>query len=253
MGLVTITLYAHRGAAAELPENTLPAFRRALERGATAIETDCHVTRDGHVVLSHDSTVVQAEGVSYRIADSTLEQVKTWNVARGHLGSFTIPTLEEVLGHLPGVPFNVDCKPPGPNAVAALVRVVRAMHAEERVLIASFHTRTLRYARRLGYDGKTGLGQSEIVCLLLMPHALLRTLPVHGNAAQVPTHAFGFRLDTRRFVDKCHALGLVVHYWTINDPLEARRLVDLGADGVMTDDPRLIAPALGLTSRIAGE
>jgi glycerophosphoryl diester phosphodiesterase len=126
------------------------------------------------------------------------------------------------------------------------------MHAQERVLIASFRTRTLRYVRHLGYDGKTGLGQSEIVRLLLMPHALLRALPVHGNAVQVPTRALGVRLDARRFVDKCHALGLVVHYWTINDPLEARRLVDLGADGVMTDDPRLIAPALGLTSRLAG-
>src|SRR5580658_9707964 len=161
MGPVPITLYAHRGAAAELPENTLPAFRRALERGATAIETDCHVTRDGHVVLSHDSTVAQAEGVSYRIADSTLEQVKTWNVARGHPGSFTIPTLDEALGHFPGVPFNVDCKPPGPRAATALVRVVRALNAQERVLIASFRTRTLRHVRFLGYEGKTGLGQSQ--------------------------------------------------------------------------------------------
>jgi glycerophosphoryl diester phosphodiesterase len=245
---VTIALYAHRGAAAELPENTLPAFRRALERGATAIETDCHVTKDGHVVLSHDPTVASAEGVLRRIAESTLEQVQTWNVARGHLGSFTIPTLEEALRDLPGVPFNVDCKPPSPSAAEALVRIVRGMHAQDRVLIASFRTRTLRHVRHLGYEGKTGLGQSEIVRLLVLPYVLLCAVPVHGNAAQVPIRAFGIRLDTRRFVDKCHALGLVVHYWTINDPREARRLVDLGADGVMTDDPRLVAPALGLTS-----
>jgi glycerophosphoryl diester phosphodiesterase len=245
---MTIVLYAHRGATAELPENTLPAFRRALERGATAIETDCHVTKDGHVVLSHDPTVGPAEGVSYRIAESTLKQVQTWNVARDHPGLFTIPTLEEALEHLPSVPFNVDCKPPGPPPAEALVRVVRRMNAQERVLITSFRTRTLRHVRRLGYEGKTGLGQSEIVRVLLMPYALLRMIPVHGNAAQVPTRAFGVRLDTRRFVNKCHALGLAVHYWTINDPREARRLVDLGADGVMTDDPRLIAPALGLAN-----
>jgi glycerophosphoryl diester phosphodiesterase len=244
MAPVTFALYAHRGAAAELPENTLPAFRRALERGATAIETDGHVTKDGQVVLSHDPTVARADGLRCRIAESTLQQVRTWNVAQGHSGTFTIPTLEEALEQLPAVPFNVDCKPPGPGAAAAFVRVVRATHAEERVLIASFRTRTLRYVRRLGYEGKTGLGQSEIVRLVAMPSALLRAAPVHGNAAQVPTHAFGVRLDTRRFVDKCHSLGLVVHYWTINDPREARRLADLGADGIMTDDPRLIAPAL---------
>jgi glycerophosphoryl diester phosphodiesterase len=249
MRLVTIALYAHRGAAAELPENTLPAFRRALERGATAIETDCHVTKDGHVVLSHDPIVARADGPAYRIAESTLQEVQTWNVAHGHPGSFTIPTLEEALEHLPGVPFNVDCKPPDRRAAAALVRVVRAMRAAERVLVASFRTRTLRYVRHLGYEGKTSLGQSEIVRLLALPYALLRARPIRGNAVQVPTRAFGIRLATRRFVDKCHALGLVVHYWTINDPREARELVDLGADGVMTDDPRLIAPAIGLVSR----
>lgn len=245
-GPVAIALYAHRGAAAELPENTLPAFRRAMERGATAIETDAHLTRDGHVVLSHDATGARAAGVPYGIADSTLEQVRTWNVARGHPGSFTIPTLEEALEDLPGVPFNVDCKAPGRDAAALLVGIVRRIGAEERVLIASFRSRTLRHVRRLGYEGKTSLGQSEIFRVALMPRPLLRALPLHGNAAQVPTRAFGLRFDTRRFVDKCHALGLVVHYWTIDDPLEARRLADLGADGIMTDDPRLVAPALGL-------
>ena len=249
MSSVAIALYAHRGAAAELPENTLPAFLRALERGATAIETDCHLTKDGHVVLSHDPAVMGADGTLHRIAESTLEQVKTWNVARGHPGTFTIPTLEEALEHLRGVPFNVDCKPPGPQAAQALVRAVRGMRAEERVLIASFRTRTLRYVRHLGYEGKTGLGRWEIARLLILPLSLLRAVRVQGNAAQVPTRAFGVRLDTRRFVDKCHALGLLVHYWTIHDPREARRLVDLGADGVMTDDPRLIAPSLGLRSR----
>ncbi len=241
-----VALYAHRGAAAEVPENTLPAFLRALERGATAIETDCHLTKDGHVVLSHDPAVADAEGTPRRIAESTLEQVQTWNVAHGHPGSFTIPTLEEALEQVPGVPFNVDCKAPGLPAAAALVRVVRGMGAQGRVLIASFRTRTLRYVRDLGYEGTTGLGQAEILRLVLLPSALLRAVPVRGNAAQVPTSAFGVRLDTPRFIDKCHGLGLAVHYWTIDDPREARRLVDLGADGVMTNDPRLVAPALGL-------
>jgi len=243
---VPVALYAHRGAAAELPENTLPAFARAIERGATAIETDAHLTGDGHVVLSHDPTGMRAAGVPDRIADCTLARVKTWNVARGHPGSFTMPTLEEALAHLPGVPFNVDCKPPGRDAAAALVGVVRRMRAQQRVLIASFRSRTLRYVRRLGYEGKTSLGQSEILRLALAPRSILRALPLRGHAAQVPTRALGLRFDTRPFVDRCHALGLVVHYWTIDDPLEARRLVALGADGIMTDDPRRVAPALGL-------
>jgi glycerophosphoryl diester phosphodiesterase len=242
---VTIVLYAHRGASAELPENTLPAFDRALERGATAIETDCQLTKDGEVVLSHDPAVTLADGSTRTIAGSTLEQVRTWNVGRGHAGTFTVPTLEEALEHLPGVRLNVDCKPEDSRAAEVLVRTVRRMRAEERVLIASFRARTLRHVRSLGYEGKTGLGQSEIVRLVALPRAFLRLVGVGGDVAQVPTRAFGVRLDTRRFVETCHALGILVHYWTIDDPREARRLADLGADGIMTNDPRLVAPALG--------
>jgi len=241
---MAIAIYAHRGAAAELPENTLSAFHRAMELGATAIETDAHVTKDGHVVLSHDATGERAAGVPFRIAESTLNEVQAWNVGHGHRGSFRIPTLEQALEDLPGVPFNVDCKPAGRDAAAAVVRAVRRTNAQGRVLIASFRTRTLRTVRRLRYEGRTSLGQTEILRLALTPLPILRALPLRGNAAQVPIGALGLRFDTRRFVDKCHALGLLVDYWTIDDPLEARRLVALGADGIMTNDPRRVAPGL---------
>src|SRR5262245_31233802 len=99
-------LYAHRGASAELPENTIEAFLRALEVGATAIETDVHLTRDGHVVVSHDPSGERAAGVPRRICDATLAEVKAWDVGRGsHVrrgralseSRFTIPLLEEAL------------------------------------------------------------------------------------------------------------------------------------------------------------
>ncbi len=253
-----VALYAHRGASAELPENTIPSFLRAIELGATAIETDAHVTKDGHVVLSHDETGARAAGVPRRIDESTLEEVRTWNVASGHghgqeqereaaqagVRAVTMPTLEEALDALPAVSFNVDCKPKGPRAAEAVVGAVRRARAQDRVRIASFASRTLRHVRHVGYEGETGLGQSEIIRLALSPMALLRAFPLHGNAAQVPLRAMGVRLDTRRFIDRCHALGLVVHYWTVDDPKEAIRLAQLGADGIMTDDPRRVAPTL---------
>ena len=79
-------LYAHRGAAVELPENTLPAFRLALELGADAIETDAHLTRDGHVVLSHDPTGRRMCGISTPIERATLDEVRSWN-AGARLGA----------------------------------------------------------------------------------------------------------------------------------------------------------------------
>jgi glycerophosphoryl diester phosphodiesterase len=118
--------------------------------------------------------------------------------------------------------------------VPQVLEVIRRARAEERVTIASFDVFTLRRVRALGYRGPTGLAREEVL-MLLTP--LTRFFPPVGQAAQLPD-----RLGTRAVIQKCHALGLVVHYWTINDPARARALLALGADGIMTDDPRAIAP-----------
>jgi glycerophosphoryl diester phosphodiesterase len=243
-------LYAHRGAARDLPENTLPAFRRALDVGATALETDVHLTRDGHVVISHDPTGERAAGVRRAVCDATLAEVRGWDVgrtfraARPEIGDapFTAPTLEELLVEAPGVPINVDIKQHEAAAVDAVVAVIRRLRAEERVLLTSFSSATIRRVRRLGYEGPTGLGQSEILRLAYGPELLLRMAPLRGAAAQMPPRAGPLVLDRASLVAKAHALGLLVHYWTINEPAEAERLLEVGADGIMTDDPAAIAP-----------
>jgi len=249
-----VRLYAHRGAAAELPENTLPAFARALELGADAIETDAHLTADGHVVLSHDATGKRMAGVRRAIRDCTLEEVWGWDVGKGFSprpgaapprGPFRVPSLAEALVEFPDTAFNVDVKDGSPRMVAAVVDVVRRAGAENRVLLASCEARTLQAIRDAGYLGPTGLGQGEVARLALLPGPLARRLELKGRRAQVPGAAYGLRLDRPRFLERCHGRGLAVDFWTVNDPDEARRLAALGADGIMTDDPALVAPALG--------
>lgn len=248
-------LYAHRGASAERPENTMQAFSRALEVGATAIETDTHLTRDGIFVLSHDPTGGRMAAVAKAISSCTLDEVRGWDVGWGFLDAegkrpfagkgFRVPTLEEALVELPSVPFNVDLKTGDLGAADLAVRLVRKLRAEDRVRFASFDSRVVEAVRSLGYEGETGLGQREVVRVAFSPMALLRRVPPRGNAVQVPPRAGPFRLDTRVFTDKCHALGLRVDYWVINDPDEAERLFSIGADGVMTDDPARVAPHVG--------
>lgn len=221
-------VYAHRGASAELPENTLAAFARALEVGADAIETDAHMTRDGRIVLLHDP---------HRVREQTLEQVRAWKP--------DIATLDEALERFPGVVFNVDAKQTDPDMIPALVRCIRAARATDRVRIASFSTRNLERARALGYEGETGLAPNEIARAMFLPRAALRWFRVAGHAAQVPRRARGVRFDTQGAIDRLHALGLRVDFWTINDPDEAKHLFAMGADGVMTDDPRRMCAALG--------
>jgi glycerophosphoryl diester phosphodiesterase len=243
-------LYAHRGAPAELPENTLPSFRRALDVGANALETDAHLTRDGHVVLSHDPTGARACGVHRDIRACSLAEVRAWDAgigwsdARGErpfVGKgFRVPLLEELLREFPRVPINVDAKLHRPEIVAPLIDVIRRCDAEDRVTIASFDVRTLRRIRAAGYRGRTGLAQAEVLVLLT---PLARVFRPKGNVAQLPDRMRGVTLGTRAVIDRCHALGLDVHYWTIDSPQRARALLEMGADGIMTDDPRRVAEA----------
>jgi glycerophosphoryl diester phosphodiesterase len=161
-----------------------------------------------------------------------------------------VPTFEEVLVECPGVVINVDVKQAWPPMVERMIDLIRRLGAEERVVLASFHWSVLVAARARGYRGDTALSRGEVATLLATPAPLWKRLPLHGTAAQIPTHAGPLRLDGG-FVDKCHHLGLRVDFWTINEPDEARRLLDAGADGIMTDDPRAIAPVFAAVRRSA--
>lgn len=244
------TVYAHRGASCELPENTLEAFQLALDLGANALETDAHMTRDGRIVLSHDSTGDRMAGVSRAIRDTTLHELRTWNVGDRFVpvrpsafradARYRMPTLEEALDAFPRIEFNVDAKQTVPDMMPALLRAIRACRAEDRVRIASFSTANLVRARALGYTGETGLSSAEVARIMFVPRSALRWLRVDGHAAQVPRRAYGVSFASQRAIDRFHALGLRVDFWTIDDPAEAERLFAMGADGVMTNDPRIL-------------
>jgi glycerophosphoryl diester phosphodiesterase len=250
--MIRLRVYAHRGASAERPENTMPSFRRALELGADALELDVHLTRDGHIVVSHDPDGGRMAGVRGAIAGSTLAEVRRWDAGAGFRArdgsrpfagkGVAMPTLEEVLAELPGVIVNVDLKPASPSLVQGFVRLVRGRGDEARVIAASFHHANLVALRRLGYAGETALGRREVLELLALPAALWRRLPGRGTAAQLPTRLGPLPVACRGLIARCKAAGLRVDFWTVNDPAEARALAALGADGVMTDDPAAICP-----------
>ncbi|HEX6274722.1 MAG TPA: glycerophosphodiester phosphodiesterase [Polyangiaceae bacterium] len=246
-------VYAHRGASLERPENTLVSFQRALELGADALETDVHLTADGAVVACHDPHGERVAGVSGVIERSSLVEVQRWDAgyafvdARGErpfMGQgHRVPTLEQILGELPKVRVNVDLKARTPELVGRFVEVVRRHDAEERVVAASFHRGPLRRLRDAGWRGEFSRARVQFVGAWLVPRFLRRDYPP-GTRAQIPTHVGPFSLATPRLLAKFRALGLRVDYWTINDPNEAKRLVALGADGIMTDDPARVVPAV---------
>jgi len=237
-------IFAHRGASAELPENTLPAFARALELGCDALETDVHLTRDGHVLVHHDATAARLSHDDRAIADLDLAAARRLDVGRG----LHPPTLDEVLETFPGVHVNIDIKAHTKAAAAAVVARVLARGDEGRVLVTSVDDAVIRHVRVLRYPGLVGLGRTAALLVLATPSAALRPVAqagmIPGHALQIPWKLKGVRFDRPRFVKRGHAAGLRVDYWTVNDPDVARAIVRLGADGVMTDDPARVITAI---------
>lgn len=242
-------LYAHRGAAAELPENTLQAFQRALQIGVDALEMDVQLTRDEQLIVVHDESCARMTGARWLWSQLDLAEARALDIGWGFVADdgtrpfagqgFAVSTFAEILDAFPGIQINLDIKS---SPVDAVLSLIRAKRAEERVTLASFQTGAAIAMRRKGYGGETALSQGEVLSLLSLPALLWRQLPFTGTAVQVPTHHGAVRFDRPAFIAKCHSLGLRVDFWTIDDPAEAARLIALGADGIMTNDPAAIRP-----------
>lgn len=254
-----LVLFAHRGARKERPENTLLAFKHGLDLGADALEMDVHFTRDHVVVVHHDATLERTAGLPIAIRDvdwSALQHVDVGHTFRDEHGrtpfvGTRIPRLEEVLAELPGVPLNIDLKPDSPELCDAVLSLLRQHRATESVRLASFSGKNLLRVRRAGYEGETSFGPRGVALIASGAHRFLERLGELAHAAQVPTHYGRVRLDTPRFLRTIRALSAKLHFWTINDPHEAQRLLELGADGLVTDDVRALRPVFDRARSIA--
>ncbi len=249
--------FAHRGDSTRAPENTLEAFRKAVELGAGGLELDVHLTGDGQVVVIHDATVDRTTGGSGAVASMTLEALRGMDA--GHHFSrdggrtypyraqgLRTPTLAEVLEGFPDAAINIDIKEIQRGQEAAVLEVLREAGAEGRALVVSEHHAVVRRVRALsGGRVATGASRREIAVFYLMSALRLEGLLSPDYAAlQVPVYYGGLALVTRRFVEAAHARGVRVDAWTVNDPAEMHRLLDLGVDVVMTDLPETLARVL---------
>jgi glycerophosphoryl diester phosphodiesterase len=228
--------FAHRGGAADGDENTAEAFARAVALGFRYVETDVHATADGVPVVFHDRTLLRVTGSAGAIADLSWADLAAVRVG----GAGVVPRLDDVLASWPQIRFNIDVKSGG--VVEPAVAAVRRAGAEDRVLLASFSDARLARVRALaGPAVATSLGIREVARLRLasIVRAPLR-LPASPLAAQVPVRHGRLRVVTPAFVRHAHRLGLRVHVWTIDDPQVMADLLDLGVDGIMTDQPRVL-------------
>lgn len=239
-------IFAHRGASAYAPENTLAAFEAALEQGADAIEVDAGLSADGHVVVIHDAEVDRTTGGRGLVGEMSLAGLRALDAGGYFSERFRgekIPTLEEVFESFGRRTFiNVELKNrggTGDHLVDSVCALVRRCRLQAQVMFSSFQAGILAGARAL---------LPEVACGLLAPKGLPGAW----------SRSFGFAFGsyqalhpnlvdvTIQQIQRVHRLKRRVHAWTVNSDADMRRLFGWGVDGIFTDDP-------GLAVRVRGE
>jgi len=227
----TLFLYAHRGASAEAPENTLAAFRRALAAGADGIELDVHLSRDGVPVVIHDDTLERTTDGTGRVAAHPLDRLQmldagAWFAA--HFAGEPLPTLEATLRLLAGrLRLNLEVKD-ARAGMAVLALLTRFPQAD--AVVSSFDHALLARLRRAAPD---------------LPLAVLADRDWHlavGRARELRACALHPRADlvSRPLLAACRRLHLPVFAWTVDAPAQARAFARIGIAGLFTNDPALL-------------
>jgi len=222
-----VQVFAHRGSSWDHPENTLEAFEAALADGATGIETDLHLSRDGAIVLAHDADLLRAAGDSRRISDLTKTELSRIRLGGAH----RVPFLQDLWDLAAGrVRLNLEIKAPG---VARALIPFLTTHRDD-VLVTS------------------GLVTELDVLRDALPH--LPTGPVLDRlrederrglrARDYQAVSLSLRAFSEEHVGFCHALNTEILIWVVNDPARVLDLASAGVDGVFTDRPRPVLNAL---------
>ena len=230
-GLLTAEDVAHGVA-----ENSFAAVAAAHAAGAQYIESDCHLTADGTVVLFHDDDLSRVTGDPRRVADVTATELEGLMAARGGL-----ITLTQALDAFPTVRFNLDVK--AKDAATEVGRIV-APHAQ-RVLLTSFSDERRRAALAAAENAGRGIRPAtsagsttiaRVLAALSVRSSRLVGRALSGiDALQVPERQGRLRIVTPRLIAAAHRHDVEVHVWTVNAPADMRRLVAMGVDGLVTD------------------
>ncbi|TNE35540.1 MAG: glycerophosphodiester phosphodiesterase [Alphaproteobacteria bacterium] len=217
----------------------MAAFAAAIEFGYRYIETDVRASRDGELLIFHDSDLTRMTGESGQVAKLPAEDIRR----RLLKGSERIPYLSELLEEWPDIRFNID--PKTDDAIEPLIMLLKKMQAEKRVCIGAFSGKRLAAIRAtFGDTICTAMSPREVALLRLQSLWPGGNTPSPRQAAarcvQVPLRYRNIRVIDPAFLRAAHRRGLKVHVWTVNERAEMERLLALGVDGIMTDDAALL-------------
>jgi glycerophosphoryl diester phosphodiesterase len=227
-------VFAHRGGSALAPENTMAAFDNGLALGADGIELDVRLSRDGVVVVHHDRTLDRTTALRGPVAARTA----------GELSRAGVPTLAQVLATYRDARVIIELKLNHRELAAPVVEAIRRADAFDRACVGSFGYRVLRAVRELAPAMATSAAREEVRWALYRSWCRWPVKHVGYRGYQVPERAGYTRVISERFVQDAHNAGLGVQVWTVDTVGDAARLIDWGADALITDRPDIIVPFL---------
>jgi glycerophosphoryl diester phosphodiesterase len=241
---------AHAGS--ELyPTDTLYALQQYADMNVDILEMDVHMTADGEIVLIHDDTVDRTTNGNGDVRQMTLAEVQALDAGwywteddatypfRGQ--GITIPTLREVFEAFPDYHFIVEIKQESPSMTGELCDLIRKYGMEDQVLVPSFNDAVMQKFRRTCPEVATAASEDEVRDFVIRGFLLMAgTISPQYQALQVPETRDGIPVVTRLFVWFAHNRNLQVHIWTINEPEEMEKFINMGLDGIMTDRTDLL-------------
>lgn len=242
-------VYAHRGGAALAPENTFAAFDRGLALGADGLELDVQLAGDGIAVVLHDATLDRTTDATGAVSSFTAAELAAVDAGYrfspdGHFPfrgqGLGVPRLRDVLVRYPRTPLIVELKGSGAELATAVVDEILAAGALDHVTVGSFHQGALDAVRTYEPRLRTGADVDEIRSGLA---ADWPSLPL-VHSFQVPEVYAGVRIVTPEFVARARGNGASVIVWTVDREEDVRRLLDWGVDGIITDRPDVVVPAV---------
>lgn len=228
-------VWAHRGASAYAPENTLEALALAVEQKADGVELDVQLTRDGELVVIHDETIDRvSEGRGY-VRDYTLQELKRFHYNKTHpeYAQASIPTLAQVYDLLKpsGLVINVEIKTGiffYPGIEEKLNRLEQEMGMGGRIIYSSFNHYSVMRMKELNPRAKTGLLYADG----------FQNVPAYAaDLGADALHPAWYNLQYEGFLEDCRRYGLALHVWTVDDEAQMQALADQRIDAVITNRP----------------
>ena len=231
-----ILIIGHKGASSIAPENTLKAFQKAIELKTDYVEFDIHITKDGEIIIIHDSDTFNATGVKGLIKDMNLDQIKNLDAGEGE----KIPTLRELIS-ITQKKMGLQIEIKSTNLLDKLTQILKEEDLLSTSIVSSFMLDELLKLKLLEPSVKVGLLLSED---MVRPKLIKRKIKKVAENNFYSIHPPFINTD-KEIVDFAHSYGLKVVVWTVNDRDVMEKLIEIGVDAIITDDISLANDVLG--------